>query len=67
MVHLGRATTFPAAGLMFSRYPLGLWFQLASDIRSTAIAPSCQEAGKLAAIVVIRAELDCFLLRATRE
>lgn len=40
---------------------LGLEFQLASDILSTAIAPSWDQLGKLAVIAVIRTALNYFL------
>ena len=40
---------------------LGLEFQLASDILSTAIAPTFEEIGKLAAIAAIRTALNYFL------
>lgn len=39
----------------------GLTFQLAADIIETAIAPSWEKIGKLAAIAVIRTFLDFFL------
>ena len=40
---------------------LGLEFQLASDILGTAISPSWNEIGKLAAIAAIRTALNHFL------
>lgn len=40
---------------------LGLEFQLASDILSTAIAPSWDQIGKLVVIAVIRTALNYFL------
>ena len=40
---------------------LGLEFQLASDILSTAVAPTYEEIGKLAAIATIRTVLNYFL------
>lgn len=40
---------------------LGLEFQLASDILSTAVAPTFEEIGKLAAIAAIRTLLNYFL------
>ena len=40
---------------------LGLDFQLASDILRTAVAPSFEEIGKLAAIAAIRTLLNYFL------
>ena len=40
---------------------LGLEFQLASDILATAVAPTFEEIGKLAAIAAIRTALNYFL------
>lgn len=40
---------------------LGLEFQLASDVLRTAIAPTFEEIGKLAAIAAIRTALNYFL------
>ena len=40
---------------------LGLEFQLASDILSTAVAPTFEDIGKLAAIAAIRTALNYFL------
>ena len=40
---------------------LGLEFQLASDILTTAVAPTFEEIGKLAAIATIRTALNYFL------
>src|SRR4051812_5761774 len=53
--HLQRRTsTFTAARLTFNRcLSLALEFQLASDILSTAVAPTWDEIGKLAATAVI--------------
>jgi uncharacterized membrane protein len=42
---------------------LGLEFQLASDILTTAVAPTFEEIAKLAAIVTIRTALNFFLGR----
>jgi uncharacterized membrane protein len=42
---------------------LGLEFQLASDILSTAVSPSFAEIGKLGAIAAIRTLLNYFLSR----
>jgi uncharacterized membrane protein len=42
---------------------LGLEFQLASDILRSAVAPSFDEIGKLAAIATIRTALNFFLSR----
>lgn len=42
---------------------LGLEFQLASDLLRTAVAPSFEEIGKLAAVAAIRTMLNYFLSR----
>ncbi|MBA2419462.1 MAG: DUF1622 domain-containing protein [Nocardioidaceae bacterium] len=50
--------------LSLGRYlALGLEFQLASDVLRTAIAPSYEELGKLAAVAAIRTALNFFLAR----
>jgi uncharacterized membrane protein len=46
---------------------LGLEFQLASDVLRTAIAPSFEELGKLAAVATIRTALNFFLAREIAE
>jgi uncharacterized membrane protein len=46
---------------------LGLEFQLASDLLRTAVAPSFEDIGKLAAIAAIRTALNFFLAREIRE
>jgi uncharacterized membrane protein len=46
---------------------LGLEFQLASDLLRTAVAPSFDEIGKLAAVAAIRTALNFFLGREIRE
>ena len=46
---------------------LGLEFQLASDILRTAISPSYDQIGKLAAIAAIRTALNYFLAREVAE
>lgn len=46
---------------------LGLEFQLASDLLRTAVAPSFEEIGKLAAVAAIRTALNFFLARELRE
>ncbi|MGN6687404.1 MAG: DUF1622 domain-containing protein [Actinomycetales bacterium] len=46
---------------------LGLEFQLASDVLRTAIAPSFEEIGKLAAIAAIRTALNYFLAKEIAE
>jgi uncharacterized membrane protein len=67
--HLRRHTSsFTAIRLTFSRYlSLALEFQLASDILSTAIAPTWQEIGKLGALAVIRTALNYVLGRDMQE
>ena len=53
---------FTPVRLTLARYlSLALEFQLAADILSTAIAPSWDQIGKLAAIAVIRTGLNYFL------
>lgn len=55
------------------RIQLGMWlslaleFELSADILRTAVAPSWDEIGKLAAIVVIRTVLNIFLQRDIAE
>ncbi|MGY1845614.1 DUF1622 domain-containing protein [Modestobacter sp. SYSU DS0875] len=46
---------------------LGLEFQLASDVLRTAVAPSFEELGKLAAVAAIRTALNWFLGREIAE
>ncbi len=60
------AYTFRGVRIALSGYlALALEFQLAGDILSSAIAPSWQELGKLAAIAAIRTFLNFFLERET--
>jgi uncharacterized membrane protein len=67
--HLRRQTaTFTPIRITFSRYlSLALEFQLASDILTTALAPSWEEIGKLGVIAVIRTALNYFLSREMSE
>jgi uncharacterized membrane protein len=59
---------FVPVRLSLGRYlALGLEFQLASDVLRTAIAPSFQELGKLAAVAAIRTALNFFLAREIAE
>ncbi len=60
---ISRSTTeFVSVRLRLGRYlALGLEFQLASDILSTAVAPTFEDIGKLAAIAAIRTLLNYFL------
>lgn len=54
--------------LLLARYlALALEFQLGADILSTAIAPSWNQIGKLAAIAVIRTALNYFLSREMKQ
>jgi uncharacterized membrane protein len=54
--------------LTLARYlALALEFQLGADILSTAIAPSWDQIGKLAAIAVIRTGLNYFLMREMKQ
>lgn len=46
---------------------LGLEFQLASDILRTAIAPTFEDLGKLAAVAAIRTALNYFLALEMRD
>jgi uncharacterized membrane protein len=64
----GQTANFTPIRLTFSRYlSLGLEFQLAADILSTAIVPTWQELGKLAATAVIRTGLNYSISREIRE
>jgi uncharacterized membrane protein len=55
---------FDPVRLSFARYlAMGLEFQLAADVLSTAVSPSWDRIGKLAAIAVIRTGLNFFLMR----
>lgn len=63
-----RTEEFVLVRLSFARYlALALEFQLAADILSTAVAPSWDRIGKLAAIAVIRTALNWFLTREMHE
>jgi uncharacterized membrane protein len=67
LVH-GASRDFAAIRLSFARYlALALELQLAADILSTAIAPTWDRIGKLAAIAVIRTALNFFLSREMKE
>jgi uncharacterized membrane protein len=59
-----RDREFVRVRLGLGRYlTLGLEFQLASDVLSTAIAPTFGEIGKLAAVAAIRTVLNYFLAK----
>jgi uncharacterized membrane protein len=61
--------TAPPAAKEYVRLQLGRWlalaleFELAADILRTAIAPTWNEIGQLAAIIVLRTALNYFLQR----
>lgn len=58
------ASLFIETRLTFARFlALALELQLGADILGTAVAPSWDQIGKLAAIAVIRTALNYFLLR----
>ena len=62
------AGSFVAVRLDLGRFlALGLEFQLASDLLRTAIAPTFEEIGKLAAVAAIRTALNYFLGREIKE
>src|SRR5215210_7999579 len=65
----GRDTTaFVPVRLTLGRFlALGLEFQLASDILTTAVAPTFEEITKLAAIATIRTALNYFLRKEIEE
>ena len=61
-------SAFTPVRLTLARFlALGLEFQLASDILTTAVAPTFEEIGKLAAIATIRTVLNYFLNREMKE
>jgi uncharacterized membrane protein len=62
------AARFTPVRLDLGRFlALGLEFQLASDLLRTAVAPSFEEIGKLAAVAAIRTALNFVLGREIRE
>ena len=64
----GRGGEFTKVRLVLARYlALALEFQLAADILTTAISPSWDQIGKLAAIAVIRTGLNYFLFLEMKE
>jgi uncharacterized membrane protein len=63
-----RKDVFSETRLTLARYlALALELQLGADILSTAVSPSWDQIGKLAAIAVIRTALNYFLLRELHE
>jgi uncharacterized membrane protein len=62
------ARDFTEVRLTLARFlAIALEFQLGADILSTAVAPSWEAIGKLAAIAVIRTALNYFLSRDMQE
>ena len=62
------ARDFTDARLTLARFlAIALEFQLGADILSTAVAPSWDAIGKLAAIAIIRTALNYFLSREMQE
>lgn len=67
-LRLAATADFLAARLTLARFlAIALEFQLGADILSTAVAPSWDAIGKLAAIAVIRTALNYFLGREMQE
>lgn len=65
---VNRSANFTHARFTMARYlAVALEFQLGADILSTAVAPSWDQIGKLAAIAVIRTGLNFFLAREMKE
>ena len=63
-----QAGEFTATRLELAKYlALGLEFQLAADILVTAVSPSWEEIGKLAAIATIRTALNLALAREMKD
>ena len=64
----GQIEGFVDTRLLLARFlALGLEFQLAADILRTAVGPSFEEIGKLAAVATIRTALNYFLSRDMKE
>lgn len=64
---LRQTASFVQVRLVLGRFlALGLEFQLASDLLRTAVAPSFEEIGKLAAVAAIRTALNYFLSQEIR-
>ncbi len=62
------AAAFVPVRLTLGRFlALGLEFQLASDVLRTAVAPSFEELGQLAAVAAIRTALNYFLSKEIAE
>jgi uncharacterized membrane protein len=68
MARTRRAESFVPIRLDLGRFlALGLEFQLGSDLLRTAVAPSFQQIGQLAAVAAIRTALNFFLGREIKE
>jgi uncharacterized membrane protein len=68
LVTRSKADPFVRIRLTLGRFlVLGLEFQLASDLLRTAMAPSFEQIGKLAAVAAIRTALNFFLEREIRR
>jgi uncharacterized membrane protein len=62
-VSSGKKQDFAQTRLILARYlSLALEFQLGADILGTAVSPSWDHIGKLAAVAVIRTGLNYFLM-----
>lgn len=62
-VRSGKEQDFAKTRLILARYlSLALEFQLGADILGTAVSPSWDHIGKLAAVAVIRTGLNYFLM-----
>ena len=67
-VRMRNAQSFVPIRLDLGRFlALGLEFQLGSDLLRTAVAPTFNEIGQLAAIAAIRTALNFFLGREIKE
>ena len=67
-IRISSKDVFIETRLTLARYlALALELQLGADILSTAVSPSWDQIGKLAAIAVIRTALNYFLLRELHE
>ena len=59
-----RAASYERVRLVLARFiALGLEFQLAADVMATAVAPSFEQIGRLAAVAGVRTLLNLFLAR----
>ena len=67
-IRIRSKNVFSETRLTLARYlALALELQLGADILSTAVSPSWDQIGKLAAIAIIRTALNYFLLRELHE